>query len=223
MFLQTHELTRIFPMGKDQVLAVDHVNLDVEEGDFIALMGPSGSGKSSLLYLLGGLDRPTQGAILVGGADITRLSERALAEYRNKTVGFVFQDFYLQEHLDILENIELPLKFRGVNRGERQRQARILIERVGLTGRISHRPAELSGGERQRVAIARALSASPKLLLADEPTGNLDSKTGLDIVHLLVELNHTGITMMVVTHNPEVAQHARKIFTIQDGRIRQNI
>ena len=219
MFLETHDLSRSFQMGAATILAVNQVNLRVEVGEYLAFMGPSGAGKSTLLYLLGGLDRPSSGSIRVQGAEITSMSATELAQYRNQTVGFIFQDFCLQEHLNVLENVELPLKFRGVPRRERDQICRDFITRVGLSQRLTHKPGELSGGERQRVAIARALSSGPKMLLADEPTGNLDSKTGSEIVNLLVELNRQNITMMVVTHNQAVAATAHKIYRIQDGRI----
>jgi putative ABC transport system ATP-binding protein len=206
-------------MGEQTIVAVDHINLEVEAGEYIAFMGPSGAGKSTLLYLLGGLDRPSQGKICVAGKEITKLSERELARYRNQNVAFIFQDFNLQDHLNVLENIVLPLKFREVAKREREKIAMSLIERLGLSQRLRHKPSELSGGERQRVAVARALCGSPQLLLADEPTGNLDSKTGAEIVSLLSDLNKNGITILVVTHNHSVAQTAQKIYTIQDGKI----
>lgn len=206
-------------MGKQTIVAVDSIDMQMEAGEYVALMGPSGAGKSTLLYLLGGLDRPSKGTICVDGQDITRLGERELAAYRNREIGFIFQDFNLQEHLNVIENVELPLKFRGTARKEREKIALPLIERVGLGHRIQHKPSELSGGERQRVAVARALCGNPRMLLADEPTGNLDSKTGAEIVALLCELNRNGITIVVVTHNQGVAQTAHNVYTIQDGKI----
>ena len=204
------------------VVALDETNLAVSEGEFLTLLGPSGSGKSTLLTLLGGLDTPTSGSITVDGGELSGMSPDELAEYRRTSVGFIFQDFFLLGHLTALENVEIPMKLAGVPHTERQARAKELIELVGLQARGGHRPRQLSGGERQRVAIARALANRPKLLLADEPTGNLDTKTGHAITDMLVELNsRKGITMVMVTHNLEVAALAKQQLRMLDGRFEE--
>ncbi len=213
---------KVYRMGRRrriEVQALRGVDLEVARGEFLAVMGPSGSGKSTLLHLMGCLDRPTEGRVLFEGEDIARLRPAALARIRNRKVGFVFQSFNLSPNLSALENVELPMVFAGVPRRERLRRARELLSRVGLSERERHLPSELSGGEQQRVAIARALANSPELLLADEPTGNLDSETGKGILSLISEANREGVAVVVVTHDPEVAACAGRHLRIRDGRI----
>ena len=213
-------LHRRYEMGDAHVDALCGVNLTVERGEFVALVGPSGSGKSTVLNLIGGLDRPTEGEIWVDGVELTAQDERGLTAHRRYRVGFVFQSFNLLPRLTALENVALPLMFSGVPERERLIQARGLLEQVGLSGRLGHRPTQLSGGEQQRVAIARALVALPALLLADEPTGNLDTITGGEIMTVLKTLNaERGLTLLVVTHDPEVAAFADRIVRLRDGRV----
>src|SRR5262249_5758031 len=192
----------------------------IADGESLAILGPSGSGKSTLMHLLGGLDTPTSGTIEVDGSKLGELDETSLARYRNEKVGFVFQSFHLQPHLTAEENVELPLKLRGVLKRERREAARARLAEVGLSDRADHRPTELSGGQRQRVSIARALAGSPRLLLADEPTGNLDTKTGSEIVELFLRLNREkGLTVVVVTHNPDLAKLMGRSIALRDGKI----
>jgi putative ABC transport system ATP-binding protein len=214
------DLHRRYDMGDAHVDALRGVNLTVERGEFVALVGPSGSGKSTVLNLIGGLDRPTEGEIWVDGVELTAQDERGLTAHRRYRVGFVFQSFNLLPRLTALENVALPLMFSGVPERERLIQARGLLEQVGLSDRLRHRPTQLSGGEQQRVAIARALVALPALLLADEPTGNLDTTTGGEIMTVLKTLNaERGLTLLVVTHDPEVAAFADRIVRLRDGRV----
>lgn len=196
------------------------IDLEIESGEFLAIVGPSGSGKSTLLHLMGGLDRPDEGTVFVDGVAISEMDDEELADFRNRVVGFVFQAFYLQAHLTALENVELPLKIRGIGRRERRRRALSTLEAVGMVDRAEHLPGELSGGERQRVAIARALVAGPRLLLADEPTGNLDTKSGAQIVEIIERINdENGVTVVVVTHDMMVARRAKRCIRIIDGTI----
>jgi putative ABC transport system ATP-binding protein len=216
--IDTRDLTKIYHMGTAQVHALRRVSLRVQAGEFLALMGPSGSGKSTMMHLLGCLDTPTSGRYLLEGRDVSTFSNDERARLRNASIGFVFQTFNLLPRLNALENVMLPLLYRGRNGNAKLRAAEAL-KRVGLAQRAAHRPAEMSGGERQRVAIARALVADPALILADEPTGNLDSKTGADILRLLVDLSAEGRTILVVTHDASVAAHAQRIVHMQDGQI----
>jgi putative ABC transport system ATP-binding protein len=218
--IQTENLTRTYSLGNSIVNALRGVDLKVEAGEFVALMGPSGSGKSTMMHLLGCLDTPTAGRYLLEGRDVSTLSKDERARVRNTRIGFVFQTFNLLPRLNALDNIELPLLY-GRYDGESKKRAAQALERVGLTSRAQHRPNELSGGERQRIAIARALVVDPALILADEPTGNLDSKTGADIMHLLVELCTEGRTILMVTHDAKVAANAGRILKMQDGVILQ--
>ncbi len=212
-------VTKIYRLGEVEVPALRGVDLSVLPGDFLALMGPSGSGKSTLLHVLGLLDRPTAGRVLWEGADVTRLNGGKLAELRGRRIGFVFQMFNLVPNLTALENVELPLVFLGVPARERRRKAREILERLGLGDRLRHRPNQLSGGQQQRVALARALVTDPALLIADEPTGNLDSATGREILALFVELNGQGRTIVLATHDPEAAAVAKVRLRLRDGRI----
>lgn len=213
-------LHRRYEMGDARVDALRGVNLSVAQGEFVALVGPSGSGKSTVLNLIGGLDRPSEGEIWVDGVELTAEDERGLTTHRRHRVGFVFQSFNLLPRLTALENVAIPLMFGGVPESERLARAQRLLEQVGLGDRLGHRPTQLSGGEQQRVAIARALVGQPALLLADEPTGNLDTTTGGEIMALLKALNaHRGLTLLVVTHDPEVAAFADRIVRLRDGQV----
>ena len=206
--------------GTNEVAALTDVSLEVCEGEFVAIMGPSGSGKSTLLNLIGALDRPSSGRIVVGGRDIVALSAKDAARYRRQEIGLVFQSFNLLPRLTVLENVALPLMFDGVAPTERARRAADVLESLGLSERLHHHPPTLSGGEKQRVAIARALINRPRLLLADEPTGNLDSRTAATAMHLLRELNHArGQTIILITHDAEIAATAGRIVRMRDGRI----
>jgi putative ABC transport system ATP-binding protein len=213
-------VSRRFTLGGTEVAALDRVSLRVAEGEYLAVMGPSGSGKSTLLNVLGLLDRPDEGQYWLGGQDIATLSEPALAQLRGHRIGFVFQSFHLIPRLTARENVELPLMLCGVLPAERHRRSQRLLEELGLENRADHRPAELSGGQRQRVAIARAMAMAPRLILADEPTGNLDSRSGEEVITLLEGLNREqGITLMVVTHDPRLGERAGRRISMDDGRI----
>jgi putative ABC transport system ATP-binding protein len=212
-------LTRHYQVGDQTVRALDGVDLDVPEGDYVAIMGPSGSGKSTLLHLLGCLDRPTAGSYRLDGAEVGTLDDAALAEVRSRKIGFVFQFFHLVPRLDAAANVELPMTLAGVRPAERRERARSALAAVGLTDRADHRPDQLSGGQRQRVAIARATVMRPSILLADEPTGNLDSVSGGEILALLEGMNREGLTLVVVTHDPKVGDRARRVVQMVDGRI----
>jgi len=211
-------------MGETVIRAVDGVSLQINAGEFVALLGSSGSGKSSMLNLIAGLDRPTSGSVIVQNQDLAKLSREELAKYRLHVVGMVFQSFNLIPSMTLIENVELPLRFAEVDRGRRESMARGALERVGLQARLNHRPSELSGGEQQRAALARALINRPKLLLADEPTGNLDSHTGTEIMEMLREFNQTlGMTVVMVTHERALAErYARRMIFLADGKLVDN-
>ncbi|GAA4610336.1 putative ABC transport system ATP-binding protein [Actinoplanes octamycinicus] len=213
------DITRTYQLDGISVQALRGVSLTVEPGDYLAVVGTSGSGKSTLMHLLGGLDRPTSGTLLIGGRDVGTLSPNELAELRNTTIGFVFQSFHLLARTTAQDNVGLPLVYRGAGRRERRERAAAMLDRVGLGHRIGHRPNQLSGGEQQRVAIARALVTGPSLLLADEPTGNLDSATGESILALLESLNAEGVAVVLVTHDRDVAMRAKKQIRMKDGLI----
>lgn len=215
------DVRREYSMGANRVSAVSGVSLTLPKGEFAALLGPSGSGKSTLLNLIAGLDRPNSGAIVVGGRDLAKMNSEDLARYRRLSVGMIFQSFNLVPSMSLLENVELPMRFAEVERGERARRAMELLDRVGLSQRAGHRPSELSGGEQQRGAIARALANRPSLLLADEPTGNLDSRTGQEIMALIRELNEQmGVTILMVTHEHAISdEYAHGAFHMADGKL----
>ena len=219
MLIQVQDLTKIYPMGNEEVRALDGVSLDIGRGEYIAIMGPSGSGKSTLMNLIGCLDTPSSGTYILNDREVSKLDDNELAAIRNKEIGFVFQTFNLLARTSALGNVELPLIYAGVPRAERLKKARAALESVQLGDRMMHKPNELSGGQRQRVAVARALVNNPSLILADEPTGNLDSRTGLELMALLDELNRRGNTIVLVTHEEEVAQHANRVVKLMDGKI----
>jgi len=221
--IRTENLTRRFRMGRDIVEALRGVDLVVHHGEYAAITGPSGSGKSTLMNLLGCLDSADEGSYWLNGAQVSAMRDRQLAHVRNREIGFIFQSFALLPRATALQNVELPLLYAKVPRRDRTRRAAAALERVGLADRAKHRPGELSGGQRQRVAIARALVTNPSLLLADEPTGNLDTATGEDILALFDELHRTGNTVIVVTHEAEVAARAQRILRVLDGRIVSDI
>lgn len=213
------DLVKLYRMGEETVRALDGVSFALAQAEYCAIVGPSGSGKSTLMNILGGLDAPSHGRVLVDGADIGALDDAELAAFRNRTIGFVFQSFNLLPRLTALENVELPLIYGGVAAKDRREQAGALLERVGLGDRMGHRPTQLSGGQQQRVAIARALAGRPALLLADEPTGALDSATGREILGLFDDLNREGAAVVLVTHDHDVAAATRRTIEMRDGRI----
>ncbi len=212
-------ITRRYRMGDEEVMALAGVDLDIARNEYVALVGPSGSGKSTLMNIIGCLDTPTSGSYLLNGRDTAKLGEVELAHVRNREIGFVFQSFHLLPRLTVLQNVMQPLVYRGTPAAERRRRASAALEKVGLGNRQGHRPNELSGGQRQRVAVARALVGEPSLLLADEPTGNLDSRTSAEIMALFDELHAQGQTVMVVTHEPDIAAHCRRTVRIGDGLV----
>ncbi len=213
------DVVKTYQMGDVEVLALRGVSLVIEHGEFTAVMGASGSGKSTLMNLLGCLDRPTRGRYLLEGRDVSSLSTDQLAEIRNCTIGFVFQNFNLLSRTSALENVELPLLYAGVSSAERHARAAESIERVGLADRAGHHPNQMSGGQQQRVAIARALVNRPRVILADEPTGNLDSRTSVEVMALFQELGRSGITVLLVTHEPDIARYASRSLVMRDGRV----
>jgi putative ABC transport system ATP-binding protein len=221
--IEARDLTKTYVMGEQTVHALRGVSLEIEEGDFVAIMGTSGSGKSTLMNILGCLDQPTQGVYLLAGEEVDVMTPDQLASIRNRRIGFVFQQFNLLPRTSALENVELPMVYAGVSVAERRTKALAALERVGLTERGNHTPAELSGGQQQRVAIARALVNSPQLILADEPTGALDSQTSEDIMRLLTQLNAQGMTVVIVTHESDIAAWARRKIVFKDGRVVEDV
>src|SRR5271165_5321323 len=219
--VRTENVTRHYPMGESLIRAVDGVSISIEPGEFVALLGQSGSGKSTLLNLIAGLDRPTTGSVVVQGRDLAKMSSLELAQYRRNVVGMVFQSFHLIPSMTIVENVELPMRFAEVERAERAQRSRESLERVGLGHRLEHRPSQLSGGEQQRVSLARALVNRPSLLMADEPTGNLDSRTGEDILNLIRDVSLSmGMTVVMVTHERALAERfAQRLIFLADGKL----
>lgn len=217
--IRLHEISRRYQMGSETIHALREVSLVIERGEYVAIMGPSGSGKSTLMNLVGCLDTPTSGRYDLNGVDVSEMNDNELADVRNREIGFVFQTFNLLPRSHALHNVELPLIYAGMSSDERRRVALEALAQVGLADRVHHKPNEMSGGQRQRVAIARALVTRPSIILADEPTGNLDSKTGAEIMELFEDLSRKGNTIIVVTHEEEVARHARRILRIRDGLI----
>jgi len=221
--IKLQDIWRLYHMGEETINALAGINLEIGQGEFVSIVGPSGSGKSTLLNIIGGLDSPTKGNIIVDGQDLSKASDSELSSYRNKKIGFVFQTFNLQPTYNALENVALPLVFARVPFGKRSQIAKEALETVGLGDRVRHKPSELSGGERQRVGIARALVNNPKILLADEPTGNLDSKARERIMELLAELNkERGLTLLLVTHDLESAKSADRMLHMRDGQITES-
>jgi putative ABC transport system ATP-binding protein len=221
--LVIQDLVKTYVMGDSEVRALCGVSLKIDRNEYVAIMGPSGSGKSTLMNLIGCLDTPTSGTYLLEGQSVSEMSDDELADIRNRQIGFVFQTFNLLPRADVLHNVELPLVYAGVSRGERRKRAEAAIARVGLADRARHRPNELSGGQRQRVAVARALVGKPSIILADEPTGNLDSKTGAEIMRMFDELHASGQTIILITHEDEIAAHARRTIRLRDGVIESDV
>ncbi len=219
MLIRLENLYKIYHPGPQEVRALDGVSLSVEAGEFVAIVGHSGSGKSTLMNMLGCLDTPTSGAYFLEGRDVSRLRDDELSEIRNVQIGFIFQGFNLISGLDALENVELPLLYRGIGKSQRRQLAMDALRRVGLAERLHHRPAEMSGGQQQRVAIARAIAARPPLLLADEPTGNLDTRSGREVMDILWDLHAEGRTIILITHDEGIASSAQRIVRIQDGKV----
>jgi putative ABC transport system ATP-binding protein len=217
--VSAHDLVKTYVMGEEIVRALDGVSFDIPKGDYVSIIGASGSGKSTLMNIVGGLDSPNSGKLIINGADVSELDDSALAAFRNHTIGFVFQSFNLLPRLTALENVELPMIYAGEAPAVRKARAQELLERVGLGTRTGHKPTQLSGGQQQRVAIARALSCRPAMILADEPTGALDTATTNDILRLFHELNEEGATILVVTHEMDVAESGKRIIEMRDGRI----
>lgn len=219
--IEIKNVSKIYKMGKEEFAALDNVSLTINQGDFMAIVGPSGSGKSTLMHLIGGLDTPTSGSVHMNGNDISKLKDKEMAKYRNKEIGFVFQAFNLENTQTALENVMMPLIFAGVSGRERKAKAMDALKLVDLQDKAKNRPMEMSGGQRQRVSIARALVNSPKIIFADEPTGNLDSKNGKNVMDLLKDLNKKGYTIIMVTHNTEDAKEAKRIIKIRDGKLQE--
>ncbi len=220
--IETRDLWKTYSMGDEEIHALRGVSIQIQRGEYVAIMGPSGSGKSTLMNLIGCLDTPSKGSYLLNDKEVEAMNDDELARIRNEEIGFVFQTFNLLPRATALHNVELPLVYAGVSGKERQERARQALEKVELTSRASHRPNELSGGQRQRVAIARALVNNPSILLADEPTGNLDSKTGTEIMGLFARLHEAGNTIIVVTHEPDVAAYAHRAIHIRDGQVEKD-
>ena len=221
--IELEEIERVYQMGTHKVRALDKVSLLVGRNEYVAIMGPSGSGKSTLMNIIGCLDTPSAGRYYLNGKDVSRMSDNQLADVRNREIGFVFQTFNLLARVDCLHNVELPLIYSGMPRRERRQRALRALENVGLGDRVDHKPNELSGGQRQRVAVARALVNDPSIILADEPTGNLDTRTGEEIMRLFELLYRRGNTILLVTHEEEIARHARRIIRLRDGLIESDV
>ena len=223
MIIQTQDLKRFFQVGSEQVKALDGINLSVEKGEFLSIMGPSGSGKTTLMNIVGCLDTPTHGTYMLNSKLVNDLDGDELAGIRNKEIGFVFQSFNLLAKNSALDNVMLPMKYAGIKESEAQKRAINVLDKVGLSDRTSHAPSELSGGQQQRVAIARALVNNPSIIFADEPTGNLDSQTGDDVMNLFKELNNQGQTIILITHEEDIARQSKRIINIKDGLIESDL
>jgi putative ABC transport system ATP-binding protein len=221
--ITTEDLWKTYVMGSEEIHALRGVSINIEKGEYVAIMGPSGSGKSTLMNLIGCLDTPSKGSYLLNGKEVGTMNDDELARIRNEEIGFVFQTFNLLPRATALHNVELPLVYAGVSGKDRQERARQALEKVELTSRASHKPNELSGGQRQRVAIARALVNNPSILLADEPTGNLDSKTGVEIMAVFKRLHEAGNTIILVTHEPDIAAYANRVIHIRDGQVEKDV
>jgi putative ABC transport system ATP-binding protein len=221
--IETRDLWKTYVMGDEEIHALKGVSISIERGEYVAIMGPSGSGKSTLMNLIGCLDTPSKGTYLLNNKEVSLMNDNELARIRNEEIGFVFQTFNLLPRATALHNVELPLVYAGMGKTERLAQAKAAIEKVELTHRMTHKPNELSGGQRQRVAIARALVNNPSILLADEPTGNLDSKTGVEIMALFARLHQGGNTIILVTHEPDIAAYAHRVIAIRDGQVERDV
>lgn len=220
LLIEIKNLSKIYHEGKEnEVRAIDNISLEIKHGEFVAILGQSGSGKSTLMNILGCLDIPTYGYYALNGIPISEINPSKLSEIRNREIGFIFQGFNLINNLSATENVELPLVYRGVNAAERKELAIAALDRVGLSHRIDHKPSEMSGGQQQRVAIARAISTRPPIIMADEPTGNLDSKSGVEVMEKLLEFNKNGTSIILITHDNKLATYARRVITFQDGKI----
>lgn len=217
--IEINDIAKIYKMGLQEVKALQSITLDIEPNEYVALMGPSGSGKSTLMNILGCLDTPTRGTYILNGTDVSHLVDNELADIRNKEIGFIFQTFNLLPRYTALENVGLPLIYAGIGKEERETRARKVLEQVGLGDRMKHKPNELSGGQRQRVAVARALVNKPSIILADEPTGNLDSKTSIEIMQLISDIHKAGNTVILVTHEPDIAANAHRVIQLIDGLV----
>lgn len=217
--IEIRDIKRDFQLGQEIVHVLKGIDLNIDKGEYVAIMGPSGSGKSTLMNLLGCLDTPTSGSYVLSGSDVSKMSDDELADIRNKEIGFVFQTFNLLPRTTALDNVALPMIYAGATKNQRNERAKEVLSNVGLADRMDHKPNQLSGGQRQRVAVGRALVNNPSIILADEPTGNLDSKTSLEIMHLFDEIHQAGNTVILVTHEEEVAEHAHRIIRLKDGMI----
>ena len=217
--IRVQDMCKIYNTGENEVRALDHVNLEINRGEFVAIIGHSGSGKSTLMNMLGCLDVPTSGTYYLNGKDVSTMKDNQLSEIRNQEIGFIFQGFNLIANLNAIENVELPLIYRGIGKGERHRLAKEALTRVGLAKRMDHKPSEMSGGQQQRVAIARAIAAEPPVILADEPTGNLDSASTREIMEILKGLHDAGRSVILITHDNDIADQAKRVVRILDGRI----
>lgn len=220
--IHIENMKKIYNPGENEVRALDGIDLDIEKGDLVAIVGHSGSGKSTLMNMLGCLDTPTSGKYVLDGQDVASMTDNQLADVRNKEIGFIFQGFNLISNLDAVENVELPLVYRGVSKNERKQLAMEALKSVGLEDRMKHKPNEMSGGQQQRVAVARAVAAKPPIILADEPTGNLDTKSTQEIMEILKELHRSGRTVIIITHDEEIASQSHRVIRILDGRIEED-
>lgn len=220
--IHIENMKKIYNPGENEVRALDGIDLDIEKGDLVAIVGHSGSGKSTLMNMLGCLDTPTSGKYVLDGQDVASMTDNKLADVRNKEIGFIFQGFNLISNLDAVGNVELPLVYRGVSKNERKQLAMEALKSVGLEDRMKHKPNEMSGGQQQRVAVARAVAAKPPIILADEPTGNLDTKSTQEIMEILKELHRSGRTVIIITHDEEIASQAHRVIRILDGRIEED-